>query len=66
MGSLVKDGLACPHARGSHNLDPTNGVKDMNDGLSKGWNRLVVKPSHILKRNAARSLEAVGRPYWSS
>ena len=33
----------------------------MNDGLSKGWNRLVVKPSHILKRNAARTHQLVSR-----
>ena len=33
----------------------------MYDGLSKGWNRLVVKPSHILKRNAARTHQLVSR-----
>ena len=32
-----------------------------NDGLSKGWNRLVVKPSHILKRNAVRTHQLVSR-----
>ena len=49
----MEDGLACPHAMGSYTIDSANGVKDMNDGLSKGWLVGVVKPGHILKRNAA-------------
>ena len=57
----MEDGLACPHAMGSYTIVSANGVKDMNDGLSKGWNRLVVKPSHILKRNAARTHQLVSR-----
>ena len=57
----MEDGLACPRVVGSYTIVSANGVKDMNDGLSKGWNRLVVKPSHILKRNAARTHQLVSR-----